>query len=144
MCIPAHKHRTRGSPLGFVLELKAEGGKVTNLDHFRSTLMKTVPFFTELISSQFCLAWCSGPHWRMGWGAAEGGYHWVYDGDVVLDTRQHPFYKTLLEKFLFGLNIRRVGASPSNWFHLTYEHHESRWPPSLGFWSLVSDVYPSL
>lgn len=53
--------QTRRSALGFVLELKADDGNVTNLDHFRSNLMKTVPFLTELIFSQFCVAWCSGP-----------------------------------------------------------------------------------
>lgn len=35
------------SPLGFIPELKAEDSKVTNLDHFRSNLMETLPFFSQ-------------------------------------------------------------------------------------------------
>lgn len=45
------------------------------------------------------------------------------------------FKKDLLEKFLFGLRIRQIGASPSSGFHFTYEHYESRLSLLLGCWS---------
>lgn len=117
----------KGPPFSFQ-RLMTDHQKLTNLDHFRSNPVKILPFLKR-IDFQSILPWqMLWSTWRNSkrkswwksllcfwWGCCS----WHYTVSSL---------ENLIGEISLWSQYQAGWASPSNWFHFTYEHYESCLP----------------